>query len=191
MTSKALFPLLALGGLLWLVKADRDPGLILAAFVGFIDQTGQMSAWRWYFRFISLLAIPFSYVSYIYIPSSPPTFPHSTTSEKWRRFDVPGCAVMLGATLLFILSLTLGATYGWKTAKFLVPFLLCWPVGVGFVFWERTLKEGYALVPPSTWRIRNVSLLLVIALSAFAYWPVSRVLPHSILPVNSMAMGHR
>ena len=152
---------------------------MLAAFFGFITTTGQMSSWRWYFRFIALLAIPFSTIAYIFIPStftatntSPDALTHSV-AEKWKRFDLPGCAIMLSATLLFIVSLTLGATYGWKTAKFLVPFLLSWPVGVSFVFWERRLKQGYALVPPSTWRIRNLSLLLGIAVSAFAYWPVS------------------
>jgi hypothetical protein len=81
---------------------------------------------------------------------------------------------MLATAMLFILGLTLGATYGWKTPHFLVPFLLCWPMGGLFLVWEARQQEGYALVPPATWRIRNVTLLLVIGISAFAYWPVRR-----------------
>lgn len=133
-----------------------------------------MASWRWYFRFIAILAIPCSILAHTFIPTTHSADTH-TTKEKWRRFDLPGCGIMLGATLLFILSLTLGATYGWKTPSFLVPFLLAWPVGLSFVFWERRLEEGYALVPPSTWRIRNVSLLLGVSISAFAYWPASHL----------------
>lgn len=147
-------------------------GLVLAAFFGFIHEDGQMQAWRWYFRFIALLSMPFSLIAYRFIPMSDSGLDYSV-AEKWKRFDLPGCAIMLSATLLFILGLTLGATYGWKTPHFLVPFLLCWPVGIAFLIWEKHQKEGYALVPPSTWRIRNVTLLLIISISAFAYWPVS------------------
>ena len=101
-----------------------------------------MAAWRWYFRFISLLAIPFATIAYIYIPATAPASSNQidlTTKDKWRRFDIAGCALMLAATLLFILSLTLGAQYGFKTASFLVPFLLCWPIGATFGFWENRL----------------------------------------------------
>jgi MFS family permease len=132
-----------------------------------------MSAWRWYFRFIALAAIPCALVSHFWIPKTKSTTKY-TTKEKWKRFDLPGCGILLLATLLFILSLTLGATYGWKTPKFLVPFCLCWPGFAAFGYWETKQEDGFALIPPSTWRIRNVSLLLVISISAFAYWPVSQ-----------------
>jgi MFS family permease len=154
-------------------------GLILASVFGLIPATtGQMSGWRWYFRFIALTAFPCAIASHVFIPRTKPTTLY-TTREKWKRFDLPGCAILLLATLLFILSLTLGATYGWKTPKFLVPFCLCWPAFVIFAIWEKKQPEGFALIPPSTWRIRNVSLLLVISISAFAYWPVSVLMQES------------
>ncbi len=147
-------------------------GLVLAAFFGFIHEDGQMQAWRWYFP------LHRSAVHAIQ-PHRLPLHPHVRLRPRLlgRReveaFRLARCAIMLSATLLFILGLTLGATYGWKTPHFLVPFLLCWPVGIAFLIWEKHQKEGYALVPPSTWRIRNVTLLLIISISAFAYWPVS------------------
>lgn len=118
----------------------------------------------------------FSTLALKFIPSYRPTTKY-TTAEKWKRFDLGGCTILLAATLLIILSLTLGATYGWKTAAFLVPFLLAWPVGVCFFLWERTLKEGHAVVPPSTWKIQNLTLLLCISIAAFGYWPVCPSLP--------------
>ena len=77
---------------------------------------------------------------------------------------------MLFAIILLILGLTLGATYGFKTAKFLVPFLLAWPLFVLFFVWEARLPEGFALIPPSFWFIPNMTLLMFVALGVYSAW---------------------
>lgn len=81
---------------------------------------------------------------------------------------------MFASIVLLILGLTLGASYGFKTAKFLVPFLLAWPVAVFFFFWEARLPEGYALIPPKTWKIPNLTLLIFFAVGIYGWWAVSR-----------------
>ncbi len=82
---------------------------------------------------------------------------------------------MLFAIVLLILGLTLGASYGFKTAKFLVPFLLSWPILVVFFFWEARLPEGYALIPPKTWKIPNFTILIVFALGIYPWWAVNQL----------------
>jgi hypothetical protein len=96
-----------------------------------------------------------------------------TQKDRLKRLDIIGCLAMLFAIILLILGLTLGASYGWKTAKFLVPFLFSWPIFIGFFFWEAKLPEGYALIPPSTWKIPNLTLLIVFALGIYPWWAVS------------------
>jgi len=77
--------------------------------------------------------------------------------------------------ILLILGLTLGASYGFKTAKFLVPFLLSWPIFVFFFVWEARLPEGYALIPPAFWKIPNMPLLIVFALGIYPWWAVNQL----------------
>ena len=81
---------------------------------------------------------------------------------------------MLAATILLVLGLTLGASDGFNTASFLVPFLLSLVVlAPGFFLWEAYLPEELALLPPSFWRIPNVSLLIVFALNIYGWWSVN------------------
>jgi hypothetical protein len=78
------------------------------------------------------------------------------------------CFAMLFSIILLVLGLTLGASYGFKTAKFLVRYLLSWPISVLFFIWEAQLPESHALVPPSMWRIPNLTLLIVFALGIYS-----------------------
>ena len=82
---------------------------------------------------------------------------------------------MLFSIVLLILGMTLGASYGFKTAKFLVPFLLAWPTFVFFFIWEAKLPEGQALIAPSTWRIPNFTILIFFALGIYPWWAVSQL----------------
>jgi hypothetical protein len=80
---------------------------------------------------------------------------------------------MLCAQLLLIMGLTFGATYGWTKASFLAPFIigaLLYPV---FFWWESRLPEIDALLPPSIWRIPNVTVLVVFALITLGWWGVN------------------
>ena len=84
----------------------------------------------------------------------------------------------LGAIVLLILGLTLGAAFGWKTAKFLVPFLVSFGLFAFFFIWEARLPDEYALLPAKTWRIPNFAALIIFALYIYGWCVSSRPLPH-------------
>ncbi|RXK36502.1 hypothetical protein M231_06223 [Tremella mesenterica] len=146
-------------------------GLVLAGLFAFITTEGQMSAWRWFFRFVGILSVPISITAYLAIPKLHGAKSQATLREKWQQFDLIGCAILLGSTLMFMIGLTMGGINGWRSASFLVPFLLSWPLGISFFFWEKRLPDGCALVPPSTWKLPNLPLLLVVAVGILPMWP--------------------
>ncbi|OCF76458.1 efflux protein EncT [Kwoniella mangroviensis CBS 8886] len=161
-------------------------GLVLAGFFGFITAGGQNSAWRWFFRMIAIVCVPFAFAAITLVPKTRgDRSDECTQHEKFKRLDLVGAFTMLVAIILIILGLTLGASYGWKTAKFLVPFLLSWPIFVAFFIWEARLPEGYALIPPSFWKIPNMTLLIVFALGIYPWWAVNQLpLVERFLVVN-------
>ncbi|ORY31645.1 major facilitator superfamily domain-containing protein [Naematelia encephala] len=148
-------------------------GLTLGGCFGYIHKGGQMADWRWFFRFICFMTLPFAFIAWLMVPRT--VGPFASTKRKWRHLDIIGCFLALAALILLDLGLTFGASDGWKTAHFLVPFLIAWPVFVAFFLWEARLPEGYAMLPPQTWRIRNLTLWIVLALSGFAWWGVIQV----------------
>ncbi|WVR09448.1 hypothetical protein IAU60_006515 [Kwoniella sp. DSM 27419] len=152
-------------------------GLIIAGLFGFVTAGGQMAAWRWFFRMFTIICIPFGVAALYLIPKTKGDKCDAIDDrkEKLKRLDLIGALTMLVAIVLLILGLTLGASYGWKTAKFLVPFLLCWPLFAGFFVWEARLPEGYALIPPSFWKIPNMTLLMVFALGIYPWWGVNQL----------------
>lgn len=79
---------------------------------------------------------------------------------------------MLLAVILLILGLTLGASNGWATPSFLVPFLLSFTLFPAFFYYETRIPPSHALIPPSIWRIPNVTVLLVFALISLGWWGV-------------------
>ena len=116
--------------------------------------------------------VPFAASAFLFIPHTSGARANESKSnrEKFKRFDMIGALSMLVAIILLILGLTLGATYGYKTAKFLVPFLLSWPLFVAFFVWEARLPPGFALIPPSFWRLPNMILLMWVALGVYSAW---------------------
>jgi hypothetical protein len=126
---------------------------------------------------ITIIIVPFAFAAFALVPKTSGDRAHEVTDnkEKFKRLDIVGCFAMLFSIILLILGLTLGASYGFKTAKFLVPFLLSWPIFVVFFSWESRLPEGYALIPPSTWRIPNFTVLIVFALGIYPWWAVGQL----------------
>lgn len=147
-------------------------GLIVAGFFGFITVTDQNASWRWYFRMVMILITPLALICTKAIPHTTGDMASAglSTREKIKRFDIIGTFLMLFAIILLIVGLTLGATYGYKTVKFLAPFLLAWPLFIGFFFWEGRLPEDEALIPPKFWSYPNLPLLSFIALGTFPIW---------------------
>jgi hypothetical protein len=80
---------------------------------------------------------------------------------------------MLLAIVLLILGLTLGASDGWKTPQFLIPFLLAFVLFPFFFVWESRIPTEYALLPPSTWRIPNFTVLIIFSLYIYAWWSLN------------------
>ncbi|WWC67475.1 uncharacterized protein I206_101383 [Kwoniella pini CBS 10737] len=151
-------------------------GLVLGGIIGFITAHGQNEAYRWFFRVIAIICLPFAFAAITLVPKTKGDKSDECNSrDKFKRLDLIGAFLMLVAIILLILGLTLGASYGWKTAKFLVPFLLSWPLFVAFFVWEARLPEGYALIPPSFWKIPNMTLLIVFALGIYPWWAVNQL----------------
>ena len=154
-------------------------GLVISGFFGFITAGGQMAAWRWFFRFITIVIAPFAFAASVYTPATKGDRAEEfTPREKFYRLDLIGCLLMFLSIIALILGLTLGATFGFKTADFLVPFLLAWPLFVAFFVWEARLPEGYALIPTTTWKIPNMTLLIFVALGVYPWWAVSPIFCH-------------
>lgn len=147
-------------------------GTLVAGFIEYIPNGGQMSAWRWFFRILAALIVPVSLLAFYMIPKSKGT-DAECGEAKWRRLDLVGSLIMLFAIVLLILGLTLGASYGWKTAKFLVPFLLSWVLFPAFFVWEHYLPETHALLPTKTWKIPNFATFIAFGLQVYPWWGVN------------------
>lgn len=148
-------------------------GTLIAGFVQFITAHGQMAGWRWFFRILAILIIPVSLLAFYLVPQQKGEA--ATIKEaKWKRLDIVGAFIMLAAIILLILGLTLGASYGWKTAGFLAPFLLSFVLFPAFFFWEARLSDEHALLPSKTWReIPNFALFIPFALQVYPWWGVN------------------
>ena len=143
-------------------------GTLMAGILEYIPSGGQGAAWRWFFRILGIIIIPVSVFSLRWIPK--PRGEQNDVEDKWKRLDLIGAFLMLSSIVLLILGLTLGASYGFKTAGFLAPFLLAWPLLVAFFVWEARIPEEYALLPAKTWKIPNFTVLIVFALYIYGWW---------------------
>lgn len=98
------------------------------------------------------------------------SYSFTTTVDTIADFLIPNR--MLFAIVLLIVGLTLGASYGFKTAKFLAPFLISWVLFPLFFWYESTLPEGYAVLPPAFWKIPNMTTLIIFSLYIYGWWSV-------------------
>ncbi|CED82297.1 Predicted transporter (major facilitator superfamily) [Phaffia rhodozyma] len=146
-------------------------GIIIAGFVEYIPNGGQGEAWRWFFRILAILIMPFAIGSLYFIPT--PKGAIAQADDKWKRLDIVGTFSMLAGIVLLILGLTLGASYGWKKAGFLAPFLIAWVLIVFFFFWEARLSDECAILPSKTWRIPNFAVLITLGLFIYGWWSVN------------------
>ena len=146
-------------------------GLIVAGFVSYIPTHGQGEAWRWFFRILAIVILPVAVGSLFWIPKPSGGLAH--VDNKVKRLDLVGAFSMLAGIVLLILGLTLGASYGFKKAGFLAPFLIAFALFFFFFFWEARLPKEYALLPASTWRIPNFTVFIVFALYIYGWWAVN------------------
>ncbi|BEI80665.1 hypothetical protein CcaverHIS002_0111940 [Cutaneotrichosporon cavernicola] len=146
-------------------------GVILAGFIEYIPNGGQMIAWRWFFRIVAIIVIPFSLLSLRLVPLQHGGL--AAGSSRWKRLDVGGAFLALAAIIMLILGLTLGASHGWRTAGFLVPFLLSFILFPTFFVYEAYLGEERAMLPAKTWRLPNFALFIVFSLQIYPWWGVN------------------
>lgn len=148
-------------------------GVIVAGFIEYIPYHNQMAPWRWFFRIVSIVALPVAAGSLVWIPK--PRGAAANAGNKFKRLDLVGAFLMLAAIILLTLGLTLGASYGWKKAGFLAPFLISMALFPAFFYWESRLPEGYALLPSKTWKIKNFAVLIILALYVYSWWSLNFV----------------
>ncbi|WVQ73656.1 hypothetical protein IAR50_003236 [Cryptococcus sp. DSM 104548] len=166
--------------------------MILAGVFELVKVSNQLAGWRWFFRCISIIVIPFGIFALTAIPSEAGRLDNKDLDRKDRlkRLDLIGCFLMLSGLILFVLGLTLGSSFGWKKPGFLVPFLLSWVILVSFFFWEARLPEGYALIPPRFWKLRNTALIIFCSLSIYPFWAVTQLafIERSLTVWNELAV---
>ena len=143
-------------------------GTLVAGVLELIPTGGQGAPWRWFFRVLGGTILPISIMSLVWIPK--PHREQQDVKDKWKRLDLVGAFLLLTSIVLLILGLTLGASYGFAKASFLVPFLLSFPLFVSFFMWEARLPDEYALLPSKTWKIPNFAVLIVFALYIYSWW---------------------
>lgn len=173
-------------------------GLIIGGIFGIDRAQNQLAGWRWFFRMIALVSVLISAAAFSQCPNVPGERAlalqssknrghEHTQSTKVAQMDIPGCILLFSAVLLLMLGLTLGASRGWRTAAFIVPFILSWPLFIAFFGWEyrlprHTVAGGVALVPPAFWRLPNTTLLMFVGLQVFPVWGVG---------LATLTAGHR
>ncbi|WWD03085.1 hypothetical protein V865_001131 [Kwoniella europaea PYCC6329] len=134
------------------------------------------ASYKWFFRLIAIICITFTIATIILLPYTGSSY--STKHDpipRWRRMDVPGVILMMGALICFILALTQGPIDGWSSASFIAPLVISIPLGVGFFFWESRIPPRTAVLPSSIWKITNVIILSLAVLIAFPFWATSQL----------------
>ncbi|TXT11268.1 hypothetical protein VHUM_02019 [Vanrija humicola] len=126
--------------------------------------------WRWYFRFIAFLVIPFAVLAFVLMPKTEAVAKSASAKEKWKRMDLGGVFILMAMMVLFILAFTQATVDGWKSAIFIAPLIISIVLLPVFVIWERTRPEGYALLPRNIWSFPNIFPLILLAGSGFLWF---------------------
>lgn len=148
----------------------NSTGTVVAGIIGLIHKDGQMENWRWFFRICAFMSIPTAIASFWLIPKHNNEHEDEDATGRWKRLDLVGVASMLTAVLCLILALTLGATYGWKSAGFIAPLVISILLFPFFFIWEARQPESHALLPASLWKVPNFAVFLGFALVILGWW---------------------
>lgn len=102
-----------------------------------------------------------------------PRAPDNT--PKWRRLDILGVILMMGALVCLVYALTEGPIGGWDSAGFIAPFVLAFVLGIGFFVWEARIPPKSAVLPSSVWKITNIIIASLAVMIAFPFWATSQL----------------
>ncbi|ORX36582.1 major facilitator superfamily domain-containing protein [Kockovaella imperatae] len=157
-------------GMLGLAGASGNVlGLVLAGLC-------MLASYKWFFRLMAIICISFSAMTIFLLPYTGSSYAQGKDSTpRWKRMDVIGVLILEGALICFILALTQGPIDGWNSASFIAPFILAFPLGVGFFFWESRIPPKSAVLPSSVWKITNVIISSLAVLFPFAFWATSQL----------------
>ncbi|KAF4960432.1 hypothetical protein FSARC_10492 [Fusarium sarcochroum] len=133
------------------------------------------TTWRWVFYLngpggalaavLLAFSIPFGFP---YGESS--QFFHSFTSKQtWKRIDIVGMVVSLGASILLIFALEQGdVAYPWRSGPIISTFVLSGILWIAFVIWERLLsKRSGTCEPMFPWSLTHNRFVMGLLLNGF------------------------
>lgn len=101
-----------------------------------------LANYRWFFRLMAIICITFTIATLLILPYTGSTYKQEgEKTPRWKRMDIIGVVVLMGALICFILALTQGPIDGWGSASFIAPFVLAFPLGVGFFYWGRWIEK--------------------------------------------------
>ncbi|KAJ7748822.1 MFS general substrate transporter [Mycena maculata] len=177
--SKRAFALGAFGGIF---------GLILGALFT------QFTTWRWIFFFEASLALPVAALCAVVIPSQ-----RRIRTMKSSDLDWIGVILLTALLLLFILAITSGSSYGWKSLIVILPLTLSGILTIVFGTWEvrRSVLGREAAIPAYVWKYPNFLILMLTALAPFLWFTIVPInaaihlLPIGICAVLTMATSPR
>lgn len=129
-----------------------------------------LASWRWYFRFITILVVPFSAAAWYLLPKTEAVAEELPGAEKWKRMDLGGVFVLCAMLILFVLAFTQAPISGWSSAIFIAPLVISLFLFPVFLIWERRLPLGYALLPHDLWSYPNILVLSLQASSIFMWF---------------------
>ncbi|TYJ54109.1 hypothetical protein B9479_005205 [Cryptococcus floricola] len=133
------------------------------------------ASYKWFFRVIAILCFASTAVTLLFLPHTPAA-PSKDGVPKWRKMDVPGVVLIMGFLICLILSLTQGPIDGWGSASFIAPFIICWPLAIGFFYWESKIPPATAILPSTVWSITNAVIASLAVLVPMAFWGTSQLL---------------
>ncbi|WVW83145.1 hypothetical protein I302_105163 [Kwoniella bestiolae CBS 10118] len=144
-------------------------GLVLAGIC-------MLANYRWFFRVLAILCVLFTVICIFLLPFTGSTYIPDPSTPRWKRLDIIGVLIMMGALITFILALTQGPIDGWGSASFIAPFVLSFPLAIGFFFWESKIPPKSAVLPSSVWAITNIVIASLAVGIAFPFWATSQLL---------------
>lgn len=134
-----------------------------------------LANWRWYFRFTTILVAPFAALAFVYMPRIKAVAEDLPSTEKWKRMDLPGVAIIVVSLILFILGFTQAPTQGWKAPIFIAPLIISVFLMAAFLFYERKLPRGYSLLPHDIWTFPNIFPLIIQGSSIFLWFACAQL----------------
>ncbi len=129
-----------------------------------------LASWRWYFRFIAIVVLPFSVLCWYIMPKTEAVAEDLPGTEKWKRMDLIGVTGLMAILILFILSFTQVEHDGWNSAIFIAPLIISIVLLPFWVFWEYKRPQGFGLLPHDIWTYPNIFPLIIQATSIFMWF---------------------